>query len=61
MADATSTTAYCLKCKNRREIVGARTVTLKNGAPAIQGRCSDCGTRLSRILPHSSSHSATRA
>lgn len=61
MTDATPNTAYCVRCKTKREMADARTVTLKNGAPALQGTCPVCGTRLSRILPRSSSSSGTRA
>lgn len=53
-------TAYCVKCKTKREIADARVVTLKNGTPAMQGSCPVCGTRLSRILPRSSSGFGTR-
>jgi hypothetical protein len=59
MTDVTSTTAYCVKCKTKREIADARAVTLKNGAPALQGTCPVCGTRLSRILPRSGSGSGS--
>jgi hypothetical protein len=26
-------------------------ITMKNGKPAMQGLCSVCGTKLTRILP----------
>jgi hypothetical protein len=55
MTDATPNTAYCVRCKTKREIADARPVTLKNGTPAMQGTCPACGTRLSRILPRSGS------
>ena len=41
--------AYCFKCRAKREISGARQVTLKNGRPATQGTCPTCGTRVYRI------------
>lgn len=54
-------TAYCVKCKTKREMADAKAITLKNGTPAMQGTCPVCGTRLSRILPRSSSNSSIRA
>jgi len=41
--------AYCMKCREKREIQGAKQVTLKNGRPAVQGTCGVCGTKLFRI------------
>lgn len=45
-----SSTAYCVKCKAQRDIRNAQQVTLKNGTPALQGTCSTCGSKISRIL-----------
>ena len=42
--------AYCVKCKAKKEIAKAQEVTMKNGRPAIQGVCPDCGTKLFRIM-----------
>ena len=42
-------TAYCMKCRQKREIKNARPVTLKNGRPAVQGVCPVCGTKVFRI------------
>jgi tRNA pseudouridine55 synthase len=41
--------AYCMKCRDKREIQGAKQVTLKNGRPAVEGTCGTCGTKLFRI------------
>jgi uncharacterized protein DUF5679 len=41
--------AYCMKCRQKREFTGSL-VTLKNGRPALQGPCSVCGTKLTKIL-----------
>ena len=41
--------AYCFKCRSKREIQGAQQVTLKNGRPATQGTCPQCGTKVFRI------------
>ena len=35
--------AYCLKCREKREISDPQSVTLKNGRPATQGKCPNCG------------------
>jgi hypothetical protein len=40
---------YCLKCRTKREIKNAQSVTLKNGRPATQGVCPVCGTKITRI------------
>jgi len=41
--------AYCVKCKAKKEMAKPEEVTMKNGRPAIQGVCPDCGTKLFRI------------
>ena len=40
---------YCLKCRGKKEVEGAQAVIMKNGRPAIQGVCPECGTRVFRI------------
>lgn len=40
---------YCVKCKAKREIKGATSVTLKNGKKAVKGSCPKCGTKMFRI------------
>ena len=35
---------YCVKEKKKVEIKDPQQVTMKNGRPAIQGFCPDCGT-----------------
>ncbi len=42
--------AYCVKCKETREIQDPEEVTLKNGRRAVQGKCGVCGTKLFRML-----------
>jgi len=37
---------YCVKCKAKKEIANAQEITMKNGRPAIQGVCPDCGTKI---------------
>lgn len=42
--------AYCVKCKAKREMKDAQKITMKNGRPAIQGTCVECGTKIGRIV-----------
>jgi len=41
--------AYCVKCRAKRDMKDAKRVTLKNGKPAMRGKCPVCGTTLFRI------------
>ena len=41
--------AYCLKCREKREMQDAQPITMKNGKPATTGTCSVCGTKMYRI------------
>ncbi len=41
--------AYCVKCKAKREMKDATSVTLSNGKPAMKGKCPVCGTTIMRI------------
>ena len=41
--------AYCFKCRAKREISNPQSITLKNGRPATQGTCPQCGTKVFRI------------
>lgn len=51
MADqASNITAYCVKCKQKKDIVDAKEVTMKNGRKAMNGKCPDCGTGMFRIM-----------
>ena len=42
------TTAYCVKCREKREIKNQEETTLKNGRPAVKGVCPECGTNVFR-------------
>jgi hypothetical protein len=42
--------AYCVKCKEKRDMKDPHQITMKNGKPALQGTCTVCGTKLTRIL-----------
>jgi len=43
-------TAYCVKCRAKREMKNPVAITLKNGRPAIRGICPRCGTRMFRMM-----------
>lgn len=43
-------TAYCVKCKAKTEMKDVETVTMKNGRPAMKGKCTVCGTGMYKIL-----------
>lgn len=40
---------YCVKCRAKREDPSAQAVTMKNGKPAMKGKCPVCGTGMYRI------------
>ena len=41
--------AYCVKCKEKREMGSAEAVFTKTGTPATRGVCSICGTKMFRM------------
>jgi len=41
--------AYCVKCRAKKEMKDAKAITMKNGKPATQGTCPNCGTKMFRI------------
>jgi RNase P subunit RPR2 len=49
--------AYCVKCKDKREMVNAKEVTMKGKGDtkrsAVTGSCEKCGTKMFKILPKS--------
>jgi hypothetical protein len=40
---------YCVKDKKKVEIKNAERITMKNGKPATQGICPNCGGKVFRI------------
>ncbi len=40
---------YCVKCRAKRQVDDAQKVTMKNGKPAMKGKCPVCGTGVYRI------------
>ena len=37
---------YCMRCKTKREMKGAKLTTMKNGRKAYKGTCKVCGTNM---------------
>jgi len=51
MTDCSShITAYCVKCKQKKNIIDAKETIMKNGRKAMKGKCPDCGTGMFRIM-----------
>jgi hypothetical protein len=44
-----ATEAYCVKCRAKKTMNDEQEVTMKNGKPATQGICPDCGTKMFKI------------
>lgn len=44
------TTAYCVKCKEKRELVSPKTLTSKNGKKYLSEQCKVCGTKMCRFI-----------
>jgi ssDNA-binding Zn-finger/Zn-ribbon topoisomerase 1 len=42
---------YCVKCRAKRMMEGAKEVTMKNGRLAAKGTCPKCGTGMFKFLP----------
>lgn len=40
---------YCVKCRAKRDVANPEKVTMKNGKPAMKGKCPVCGTSMFRI------------
>jgi hypothetical protein len=47
--DGMATEAYCVKCRAKKVMKDEKAVTMKNGKPATQGVCPDCGTKMFKI------------
>lgn len=43
------TEAYCVKCRKKQEIMDPQETKLKNGRPAVKGKCPVCNTNVFRI------------
>lgn len=44
-----SETAYCCKCKAKRDVKNAKEVVMKNGRPAMSAECATCSCRVYSI------------
>ena len=44
-----ATEGYCVKWKAKKEMKDPQEITMKNGRPATQGTCPDCGTKMFKI------------
>jgi hypothetical protein len=42
--------AYCVKCKNKRDMQNPAEIVMKNGRKALKGTCPECGTGMFKIL-----------
>lgn len=42
--------AYCVKCRQKREMKDESPVQMKNGRDALEGKCPVCDTKLFRML-----------
>jgi hypothetical protein len=42
--------AYCVKCREKRDMEQEKEVTMKNGRNAVEGVCPVCGTKLFRMV-----------
>lgn len=42
--------AYCVKCKEKREMQNTEEVEMKNGRKATKGTCPVCSTGMFRIM-----------
>ncbi|MDD5341601.1 MAG: DUF5679 domain-containing protein [Patescibacteria group bacterium] len=40
---------YCVKCKAKKEMSDAQEIKMKNGRPAVTGKCPACGTKMFKI------------
>ena len=42
--------AYCVKCKEKREMKDPKEVQLGNGKRALKGTCATCGTGMMKFI-----------
>jgi hypothetical protein len=42
--------AYCVKCREKREMADGKEVEMKGGRRAMSGTCTTCGTKMFKIL-----------
>lgn len=49
--DEEAVQGYCVKCKEKRTMADAEEVKMKNGRPAMKGKCEVCSCGMYKILP----------
>ncbi len=42
--------SYCLKCKNKKEMINGQIKVNKKGNKYIQAQCKDCGCKMNRFI-----------
>ncbi|MBI2004796.1 hypothetical protein HYS79_01375 [Patescibacteria group bacterium] len=42
--------AYCVKCREKKEMVDPKEVEMKGGRRAMSGTCATCSTKMFKIL-----------
>lgn len=40
----------CMKCKTQRQMKNEKEVVMKNGMKAMSGVCTNCGTKMFKII-----------
>ena len=43
-------TAYCVKCRQKRNMKNTKIITTKNNRKALQGICATCGTKMMKFI-----------
>lgn len=51
MTDSEAIEGFCLKCREKKLMVGILLTTMGSGTPAIRGECPDCHTKIYKLLP----------
>ena len=44
------TEGRCMRCKTQRQMKNEKEVVMKNGMKAMSGVCSNCGTKMFKII-----------
>jgi len=51
MLESEAIQGFCLKCREKKLMVGILLTTMGNGTPAVRGECPDCHTKIYKLLP----------
>jgi hypothetical protein len=41
---------YCVRCKKKRKMKDVKKIKMRNGRRRLSGRCSRCGTKMSKFI-----------